>query len=126
MSTKRSHSLGFVVHKLLVGLFLRCPNCEKGRVFRKFFQIEQTCSECGVRYERLSGESVGGMYINLALAEVLSVGGYFLMEILFDFPVVPHLVFWIVFNIAFVLLFYRHSRSMWVAVTYLSEGLRRD
>jgi uncharacterized protein (DUF983 family) len=126
MSAKRSHSLGFIIHKLLVGLFLRCPNCEKGVVFRKLFQIEQTCSVCGVRYERLSGESVGGMYINLALAELLSVGGYFFFEIFFDFPIVPHLIFWVVFNIAFVLLFYRHSRSMWVAVTYLSEGLRRD
>lgn len=119
-------SLRFAAEKLLLALFLRCPNCGKGKMFRDLFTIERTCPVCGVRFERRSGESVGGMYINLGLAEFLSVGGFFLFQALFNPPWVPHLVFWILFNIVFVVLFYRHSRALWVAIGYLTGGVYRD
>jgi len=119
-------SFRVAVEKLLLALFLRCPNCGKGRMFKNLFTIEQTCPVCGVRFERRSGESVGGMYINLGLAEFFSVGGFFLFQALLNPPWVPHLAFWILFNIVFVVLFYRHSRALWVAIAYLTGGVYRD
>jgi uncharacterized protein (DUF983 family) len=114
------------MHVLWVGFRLRCPNCEQGKMFRGLLHMERVCPYCGVRYERQSGESVGGMYINLGVAELLSVGGYFLADALYDPPFVPHLIFWVTFNIVFCLVFYRHSRGMWVAITHLTGGLKRD
>ena len=119
-------SFRVAVEKLLLALFLRCPNCGKGRMFKNLFTIERTCPNCGVRFERRSGESVGGMYINLGLAELFSVGGFFLFQATLNPPWVPHLVFWILFNIVFVVLFYRHSRALWVAIAYLTGGVYRD
>ncbi|MEP7288520.1 MAG: DUF983 domain-containing protein [Chloroflexota bacterium] len=119
-------SLGYSLHKLLLGLFLRCPNCGKGHIFHGLFKMERTCPFCGVRYERRSGESVGGMYINLGAAELLSIGGFFITQALFNPPLVLQTVFWGVFNIVFVLLFYRHARSLWVAISYLTGGVQTD
>ncbi len=119
-------SLRYAAEKLLLALFLRCPNCGKGKMFRGLFTMEQTCPNCDVRFERRSGESVGGMYINLGLAEFFSVGGFFLFQALFNLPWVPHLAFWILFNIAFVVLFYRNSRALWVAISYLTGGVYTD
>jgi uncharacterized protein (DUF983 family) len=114
------------IHKLLVGLFLRCPNCEQGRMFTGLFSIRETCPVCSVRFERLQGESVGGTLVNLVFAELLSVGGFIISEALFHPPLAFQLIFWVAFNILFVVFFYRHARGMWVSIAYLSGGVYPD
>ena len=107
-------------------LRLRCPNCGQGRIFTGLFKMNKTCPVCGVRFEREDGESVGGKYINLALAELVTIGGFFLVNALFHPPFEPHLVFWVIFNIAFVTLFYRHARSLWIGTVYMTGGVYKD
>jgi uncharacterized protein (DUF983 family) len=122
----QNKSLFYYLHKLWLGFTLRCPNCGKGKTFTGLFKVQRVCPVCGVRFERLSGESVGGMYINLGAAELLSIAGYFLFEALFHPPFWFQMVFWIAFNLIFVLLFYRHARSLWVAIAYLTGGVTTD
>src|SRR5258708_26811317 len=98
------HKLGYYLKILLRGLFLRCPNCGEGVIFHGLFTMDSTCPHCHVRYERKSGESIGGMFINLPLVEILSIGGYFLTQWLFAPPAIVQVVFWGTFNIVFVLL----------------------
>ncbi|MDX2163618.1 MAG: DUF983 domain-containing protein [bacterium] len=105
---------------------LRCPHCGIGRTFTGLFKAEPVCTHCGVRFERESGESVGGMYINLGVAEVTTLGGFFLVNALFQPPVLPHLIVWVVYNIAFVTLMYSRSRSLWIGISYLTGGVYRD
>jgi uncharacterized protein (DUF983 family) len=95
-------------------------------MFTGLFNMEKTCPHCDVRYERLSGESIGGMFLNLGLAEVISVFGFFAIQLAFNPPMLPHMLFWVAFNILFVLLFYRHARGLWVAINYLSSGVYAD
>ncbi len=121
-----SKPVRYYLGKLLLGLRLRCPNCGQGRMFTGLFSMEETCPYCHVRYERRSGESIGGMFINLGLAEMLSIAGFFISQALFDPPLIFQMVFWVAFNILFVLLFYRHSRALWVAVSYLTNGVYPD
>ncbi len=117
---------GHAIHKLWVGARLRCPNCEKGKMFHGLFSIDKTCPNCGVRYERLDGESIGGTLVNLVFAEVLSMGGYIITQALFAPPLAFQLTFWVSFNIIFILLFYRHARGIWVSVAYLSGSVYPD
>lgn len=112
--------------KLAVGMFLRCPNCERGRMFTGLFAMRETCPYCNARFERQQGESIGGTLINLSLAEIFTVGGFFVAEALLHPPFGLHLAFWITFNILFVILFYRHARGMWVGVSYLAGGVYPD
>ncbi len=119
-------SLSYYIHELWLGLTLRCPHCGRGKTFTGLFKFQRVCPVCGVRFERRSGESVGGMYINLGMAELLSIVGYFASQVLFHPPFLFQAVFWSVFNIVFVLLFYRHSRSLWIAIAYLTGGVYTD
>ena len=41
-------------------------------------------------------------------------------------PFVLQMIFWVTFNLIFVVLFYRHSRALWVAISYLSNGVYAD
>jgi uncharacterized protein (DUF983 family) len=126
MTTKPQNTILLTLRKLWVGFTLRCPKCEKGAMFAGLFKRNEVCPHCGVRFERLSGESVGGMFINLGLAEILSLGGFFISQLLLKPPLLAQVIFWVSFNILFVVLFYRHSRSMWVAVAYLANELYTD
>ena len=124
--TAQPNTILLTLRKLWVGFLLRCPNCEQGAMFTGLFTRNEMCPHCGVRFERLSGESVGGMFINLGLAEVLSLVGFFVSQLLLKPPILAQVIFWVSFNILFVVFFYRHSRAMWVAVSYLANGLYTD
>lgn len=114
------------IHKLWLGLRLRCPVCEQGHMFSGLFTLNETCPHCGARFERLSGESIGGTLINLCVAELLSVGGFIITELAFDPPLAFQLIFWVLFNIIFIFLFYRHARGIWISMAYLAGGVYSD
>lgn len=114
------------LHVLWLGLKLRCPNCGVGHTFSGLFAVNKTCSNCGIRFEREDGESVGGMYFNLGLAELTTLGGFFIVHALFQPPMLPHMLFWVIYNVAFCALFYRHARSLWMAISYLTGGMSHD
>jgi uncharacterized protein (DUF983 family) len=116
------------IHKLWLGARLRCPNCEQGRLFAGLFRMHPTCPVCSVRFERSSGESLGGMMLNLVATELLTVGGFFGSYVALGSPadMTPLIGFWLVFDLLFVLAFYRPARGIWTAVTYLTSGLRPD
>lgn len=118
--------LSTIMHKSLVGLALRCPNCEQGEMFEGLMKMRKECPVCGVRFERQSGESVGGMYFNLGIAELITIPGFLIIEALFHPPFVPHLLFWLAFTVLFCLFFYRHARGLWVAISHLTGGVQTD
>jgi uncharacterized protein (DUF983 family) len=116
----------YALRKLWLGLRLRCPYCEQGRMFCGLFTMDERCSVCGARYERQAGESIGGTLINLVAVELLTVIGLIATQVLLRPPLLFQIVFWISFNILFVILFYRHARGLWVSISYLSGGVYPD
>ncbi len=95
-------------------------------MFSGLFKMNPTCPQCNARFERRDGESLGGMAINLILAETLTVGGLIITELTVKPSLVFQLLFWSAFNILFVVFFYRHARGLWVSVAYLSGGVYAD
>ncbi|MBZ0297994.1 MAG: DUF983 domain-containing protein [Anaerolineae bacterium] len=124
--TNDEKDMRYYLEKLWLGFRLRCPNCGQGKMFSGLFRMEPTCPHCHVRYERSSGESLGGMMIGLIIVELITVGGYLLSDVLFRPPLLFQMVFWVAFNLAFCLAFYRPARGMWVSVTYLTGGVYAD
>lgn len=42
------------VNPIKAGLSGRCPNCGKGRMFRGFLKVVETCETCGFDFTRLN------------------------------------------------------------------------
>lgn len=112
------------LHKLLVAARLRCPNCEQGRIFTGF-NVNSTCPNCGVRFERREGESVGGMMLNLVVVETTAIAGFFIVDALTDIPPTTQIWFWLPYSLLMPLLLYRSSRAIWIAVAYLNGDVYR-
>jgi uncharacterized protein (DUF983 family) len=122
----RLRRLLYALNVLKKGLRLRCPHCGRGKIFMSAFKAHDTCPYCQSRYERNDGDSFGGMYINISLAEITAIFGFFVVEGLTEIPAMWQLPFWVVYTIVFSLLFYRPARSLWIAIMYLTGGVYPD
>lgn len=125
----RSRKFAYALHKLKVSARLRCPECEQGRLFERCFRVfrmKKTCDYCKVRFERTSGDAIGGVYINVALAELTAMGGFFAVHALFAPPIMLQLFFWVPYVLAFCVLGYKPARGLWIGVMYLTGGIYAD
>lgn len=122
----RSQNTRFILHKLKVGLRRRCPECEQGALFKSHFAMHATCAYCQVRFARHSGDTIGGVYINVALAELTAFLGFYILHTLTGIPIIHQLLIWIPYVVIFTLAFYPLARGLWIAVTYLTGGIYAD
>ena len=107
---------------LLSGLFLRCPYCGKGKLFRRFYSMYDRCPVCGWRYEREEGYWTGAMALNLVVTELLIA--------IVTVPVViwlavsglsvwPLVIIGVPMCVILPLLFFRHAKSFWMSLDFM-------
>src|SRR5713226_8405860 len=107
---------------LIRALFLRCPHCGKGKLFRRGFTMYERCPVCSWRFEREEGYWTGAVAVNLVVTELLVT-----------LLVVP-LAFWLAIThqpitllviiglpLAFLLpfVFFRHAKSFWMSIDFM-------
>lgn len=85
-----------------------------------------TCPYCDVRYERSSGEAIGGVYINVAAAEFTAMAGFFTVNALFAPPILWQLAIWVPYLLVFVVLFYPRARGIWTSILWLTGAVYPD
>jgi uncharacterized protein (DUF983 family) len=122
----QSRKLSYILHKFWLGLRRRCPECEQGRLFASYFKMHETCPYCDVRFSRHSGDAIGGVYINVALAELSALMGFMLLHNISDIPIIHQLMLWIPYLLVFTVLFYPFARGMWISVMYLTGAIYVD
>ena len=100
------------------GLRLRCPRCGAGRLFAKPFKMHDNCAHCALKFEREQGYFVGAIYINYAATVAIAVPGFFLLDAVTDITIDQQLTLWVPFAVIFPLLFFHHSRSLWLVLDH--------
>jgi uncharacterized protein (DUF983 family) len=121
-----SRKPSYLIHKLRVGFSLYCPSCERGRLFESRFRVHETCKYCGCRFNRHSGDSIGGIYFNIALAELTALIGFVVIHLVFEPPIIHQLPFWLAYILLFTSLFYRYARGIWLSVMYITGNIYPD
>lgn len=104
---------------------LQCPVCGRASIVQRPFNLKYRCTACDVIFKREEGFFVGAIMANVVATEVFILLLYFLL--LFT-TLSDRLTFTILFAmaVAFPLLFYHHSWSLWLAMDHLIEGLPHD
>lgn len=79
------------------------------------------CSECRLKFEREQGFFVGAIYVNYAFTVLIATAGFFLLDRYAGASLAWQLVVWGGFAILFPMVFFRHSRSLWLGVAFLFD-----
>jgi len=69
-----------------------CPRCQEGKVFKvknpyrldKTFQMHETCSNCGLRYEIEPSFFYGSMYVSYGYTVAIFVATYVIMNLIYN------------------------------------------
>jgi uncharacterized protein (DUF983 family) len=115
-----------IVRILLCGLFLICPACRYGRMFRSLFIMNLRCPVCGIIFERDVGEVTGGMAINMTVTSTLIMIAALYFALFTNVAIGPLIGVLALFTVAFGLLFYRHARGLWISILYLTGSIDED
>ncbi len=102
-------------------LFLRCPYCGKGKLFRRGFTMYEKCPVCGWRFERESGYWTGAIAVNLVITELLItivVVPVATWLALTQQPITLLLVIGIPMPFILPFLFFRHAKSFWMNIDF--------
>jgi hypothetical protein len=62
---------------------------------------------------------VGAIYINYAATVSIAVPGFFLLDTFAHMTIQQQLAIWVPFAVIFPLLFFHHSRSLWLVLDHL-------
>jgi uncharacterized protein (DUF983 family) len=81
--------------------------------------MHSNCGHCGLKFEREQGYFVGAIYINYAATVAIAVPGFFILDVFTTMTIDQQLALWLPFAIVFPLLFFHHSRSIWLALDHL-------
>ena len=117
----RGHiNLNSFITGLLRALFLRCPNCGKGKLFRRGYTMYEKCSVCGWRFERESGYWTGAIALNLAVTELLIAIFVVPFAAWLAITQQPITLLIIGLPLPFILpfLFFRHAKSFWMSFDF--------
>ena len=118
---KREHKkLNNFFTGLIRALFLRCPNCGKGKLFRRGYTMYEKCSACGWRFERESGYWTGAIALNLAVTELLIAIVVVPLAAWLAITQQPITLLLIGLPLPFILpfLFFRHAKSFWMSFDF--------
>lgn len=77
--------------------------------------MNETCSHCGLTYEREPGYFLGSTYINYGWTSATMSAAYIVLHIFLGYSnsvVVPPLLIYVV---AFPIFFHRYARALWLA-----------
>ena len=99
------------------GLRLRCPRCGVGKLYRRGYQMYEACGSCGWVFEREEGYWTGAMAVNLVVTEILIFAVIFPL-LIFQVSVVLTIILGLAVAILTPLLFYWHSKSLWMAIDF--------
>lgn len=104
-------------------LFLRCPACLTGRVFRRLLVMHECCPSCGRRFQREPGFFSGAMYFSYGLQVPLVLALVLLARhFLAGRPI--HEVFLAALAASWLFLpaVFRYSRVIWLHVDHAAAG----
>ncbi|TMB44865.1 MAG: DUF983 domain-containing protein [Deltaproteobacteria bacterium] len=104
---------------------LRCPRCGRSALFAGWFTMLERCAVCGLVYEREPGYFVGAIYLNYAATVTVAFGTVLLLDWTVGLTLREQLALGITLVTLVPLLFFRYSRSLWLALDHLVTRLER-
>ncbi|HEX7776817.1 MAG TPA: DUF983 domain-containing protein [Parvibaculum sp.] len=85
------------------GFMMRCPNCGKGKLFRAFLKVADTCPNCGEELHHHQADDAPPYFTILIVGHIV-VPLMLAVELEYMPPVVLQMVFWPTLTLALALI----------------------
>lgn len=76
--------------------------------------MNESCSHCGLKYEREPGFFLGSIYYNYGLTSLIATIVYPVATFGLKYPRTPTIICIVAFVILFPIWFFRYARSFWL------------
>ena len=103
----------------------KCPVCGRGDIFESHFTMNRSCPNCHVVFWKDPGESLGAMYVDYAVATVVFLVAWLLLDLFTNLSDPVQIVIVGALAVASVLVFYPFSRSVWTLLVDISGGIEK-
>jgi uncharacterized protein (DUF983 family) len=105
-----------LLHKWLLGwLLLRCPRCQRGKIFAGLFAMNRSCPRCGLVFQREPGYFLGAMYFSYFMAVAVIVPTFYVLHwVLPQWPGVAIAGLALLPYLPLTPLVFRYSRALWI------------
>jgi uncharacterized protein (DUF983 family) len=116
------------ISPLYAGLTSSCPRCGKGRLFKGYLTLADSCNSCGLSYAFADAGDGPAVFIIL-IAGFAVTGAALLVEVAYQPPLWVHAALWLPLGLALPLLLLRPFKATLVALQYkfrAREGQRTD
>jgi len=112
--TLRCYTIDMTLRSIL---HLRCPVCEKGRLFQGYFDTPERCPECGYFFMRENGYFLPHVAIGYGATVVVALGMwpllYFVVGVRSDRILLGSMV---LAGLSFGTWFVRYAKMLWLAL----------
>ena len=99
------------------GLHGRCPNCGRGRIFRAFLKVADTCSECGEEFHHQRADDFPA-YLVIVVVGHLVVPLILHVEMVYQPAYWIHAVLWLPLTLALALLLIQPIKGAVIALQW--------
>ena len=117
MDDRHPHSAEPAVSPLYAGLLGRCPRCGKGRLFRGFLSLRDSCPNCGLDYA-FAEQADGPAVFIMLIAGFIVTGAAMFTEIRYQPPFWVHAALWLPLGVGLPLLMLRPFKATLIAMQY--------
>lgn len=100
---------------------LRCPRCGQGKLYAGLITMTKNCDHCQLDIAKQPGYYLGSTYINYGFTTVILMVSYMSLRFGAGYESKTLIPPFVVFLIAFPLLFFRHARAFWLSMDTLID-----
>ena len=105
---------------------LRCPQCKKGRIFKKF-TIHEYCPHCKMRLRDHAEGWAGPALINYTITVIIVISLVFGGLLIFGLDQIQTIaIMAVLVGVVCNLIIYRYAHSAWISVIYFSQMSQAD
>jgi uncharacterized protein (DUF983 family) len=109
------------VHPALAGLACRCPACGKGRLFKGYLKVVETCDVCGKDLSKADSGDGGAVFIILIVGGVVSFLALY-TELTVRPPMWVHMILWMPLTLILSLALARPFKGLMLAMQFHNKA----
>jgi len=95
---------------------LRCPRCGEGKLYRRWFSMNERCPVCNFLISRKQGYYLGSIYMGYGAAAWITTILYIVCHFVLQIPAAKLIGPLAAFCVVFPTLYFRHARAFWLSL----------